>query len=63
MRKDDLINLVWEKYGDSNDYLTVLEKITGSTEADILSDAVFNACKKMTIPELKELLKELDEGV
>ena len=62
MKKQDLINEVWDFYFNSRHYMVELDLITESCEADILSDAVLNACKKRTIPQLKALLKEL-EGV
>jgi len=61
MTKEDLINEVWGFYSNSRNYMVELDLITESCEADILSDAILNACKKRTIPQLKELLKELKE--
>jgi len=61
MKKEDLINEVWDFYSNSRHYMVELDLITGSCEADLLSDAVFLACKKRTIPQLRELLKELKE--
>ena len=59
MKKGELVNEVFDQYSESGNWETAIELITGRPLADLLSDVIFETSGKMTIPELKALIKEL----